>query len=80
LDYTKKNTQSKVYNSTASRYFAEYNLHMYGWFWTGWSLDKAIPLISEAALSAKEASVEADKKDEDWYVNLGTAILAFLGF
>ena len=48
--------------------------------WLEWTLDKGIPLISEAAISAQDAYVKADTKDEDWYVNWGTAILSFLGF
>ena len=48
--------------------------------WLEWTLDKGIPLISEAAISAQDAYVKADTKDEDWYVRWGTAILAFLGF
>ena len=78
LDYTKKNTESKVYNSTASRYFAEYNLHMYGWFWTGWALDKRIPLVSDLAGSAQDADVTTNR-DDRWYINAGTVILGWLG-
>ena len=80
LDYTKSQDEMpNAYDSTARRYFSEYNLHMYGWYLTEWSYKKGIPLISNLADSAKDAEVKINTWDKRWYINVGTVILGWLG-
>ena len=80
LDYVKsQENMSSTYNKTARMYYSEYNLHMYGWYLTGWALDKEIPLISELAESCKEAYVIVGEKDGRPEVDIFSAILRLLG-
>ena len=79
LDYTKSKTKSQHYKINSWRYFSEYNLHMYGWYLTGWSLGKNIPLISDFAKSTSDADITVEKWDSRWYVNIGIVILGLLG-
>ena len=79
LDYVKQQTEQSKFNTTAWMYFSEYNLHMYGWYLTGWALGKNIPLISDFAKSTSDADITVGKWDSRWYVNVGIAILGLLG-
>ena len=60
-------------------YFSEYNLHMYGWFLTGWAHEKNIPILSDIADSCKNALVIVGEKDGRIKVDLPAAILRWLG-
>ena len=80
LDYVKsQENMPSTYNKTARMYYSEYNLHMYGWYLTGWALGKNIPLISDFAKSTSDADISAGKWDSRWYVNIGIVILGLLG-
>ena len=79
LDYTKKETEQSIYNDTARLYFSEYNLHMYGWFVSGWAYDKNIPVFSEIAKKAKEAYITSGKDDKRPWVSIPSRILGVLG-
>ena len=79
LDYTKMMTQEPRYNLNAWRYFSEYNLHMYGWYISGWSEDKNIPFFSLLAERTKTADIDVEKWDNRWYVNVASVILGLLG-
>ena len=79
LDYTKANTQEENYNLNARRYFSEYNLHMWGWYASGWALDKNIPIISSIADSCNDAYVVAGEKDGRAKVDIPAMILRWLG-
>ena len=46
--------------------FSEYNLHMWGWYVSGWSYEKDVPLFSLIALKTVDADMENDKWDERW--------------
>ena len=80
LDYVKQQEEMpSTYNKTASMYFSEYNLHMYGWRLAGWSLDKKIIGFSDVAESCKDAYVIVGKQDGRPEVDIPSAILRWLG-
>ena len=80
LDYTKKTTQSKVYNSTARMYYAEYDVHVAGYRLFEWADGKNIQPFSKLAERAGKADVDVGKRDRnDWKVFLATIIFEFLG-
>ena len=79
LYYVKQQTGQDLFNTTAWMYFSEYNLHMYGWYMTGWAHEKNIPLISGLAERTKSAEINVGKWDSGWYVNVGIVILGLLG-
>ena len=80
LDYVKSQEgMPSNYNKTARMYFSEYNLHMYGWFLTGWAHEKNIPILSDIADSCKNALVIVGEKDGRIKVDLPAAILRWLG-
>ena len=79
LDYVKQQTDQDVFNTTAWMYFSEYNLHMYGWYLTGWAHEKNVPLISDIAEKTYSAEINVGKWDSRWYVNIGIVILGLLG-
>ena len=79
LDYVKEQTGQDKFNTTVWMYFSEYNLHMYGWYLTGWAHEKNIPLISDIAERTYSAEIIVGKWDSRWYVNVGIVILGLLG-
>ena len=80
LDYVKsQEDMPSTYNKTVRMYFFEYNLHMWGWLFTGWSLDKNIPIISGIADSCKDAYVVVGEKDGRPKVDIPAMILRWLG-
>ena len=79
LDYVKQQTGQDKFNAISLMYFSEYNLHMYGWYLTGWAHEKNIPLISGMAESTYLAEITVGKWDSRWYVNIGIVILGLLG-
>ena len=77
LDYTKKTTQSEVYNSTARMYYAEYDVHVAGYRLFEGSNNQS---FSELAERAENADIDVGKRDSnDWKVFLATIIFEFLG-
>ena len=79
LDYVNQQTEQDKFNTTAWMYFSEYNLHMYGWYLTGWAHEKNIPLISYIAERTYSAEITIGKWDSRWYVKVGIVILGLLG-
>ncbi len=65
LDYVKQQTVQDTFNTTAWMYFSEYNLHLYGWYISGWALDKNIPLILKLAESTSNANITVGKWIQD---------------
>ncbi|MDO5124663.1 MAG: RHS repeat-associated core domain-containing protein, partial [Eubacteriales bacterium] len=64
LDYTKKITEEPEYNLNAWRFNSEYSVHMYGWYATGWAINKNIPFFSDMAKSSKKADIYQNEWDE----------------
>ena len=79
LDYTKSKTKSQHYKINSWRYFSEYNLHMWGWYASGWAYEKNIPVFSWIASKTVDADLDKEEWDDRWYVNLGTFIAGLLG-
>ena len=80
LDYVKsQENMPSTYNKIAIMYYSEYNLHMYGWYLTGWAFGKKIPLISKFAERASDAEITIGELDKRWYVKVGIVILELLG-
>ena len=79
LDYVKQQTSQEKFNAISWMYFSEYNLHMYGWYLTGWAHENNIPLISDIAERTYSAEINVGKWDSRWYVNIGIVILGLLG-
>ena len=81
LDYTKQETKTKKYDKTAKMYFAEYNVHMYGWFALT-SLQK-IPgckkLLSKPVGRAQYADIDVGLYDSDPMVEKFTKIFMYFG-
>lgn len=79
LGYVKKQTGSPFFGANEKRYYGEYSLHMYGWFVTGWSLDKDVALFSDFAKSFDVADVDVHEWDDDHEPLISSAI-NFLSF
>ena len=79
LDYVKQQTGQEKFNAISWMYFSEYNLHMYGWYLTGWAHENNIPLISDIAERTYAAEINVGKWDSRWYVNIGIVIIGLLG-
>ena len=79
MDYTKHQTKEETYNSNAWRYYSEYSLHMYGWYATGWAMDKSIPKLSNYAEKFRFADVAPDTMDPRPHVKIGTIMFGILG-
>ena len=52
---------------------------MYGWFATGWALNKNIPLFSKLAKRAENADIVIGVPDEDWWIRAGTILFGIFG-
>lgn len=68
LDYVKNReiaaeNCSLSYFEDAWRFFSEYNLHMYGWFVTGWAANKDVPIFSKIAEHCEQANVKVGVVD-----------------
>ena len=79
LDYVNQQTEQERFYTITWMYFSEYNLHMYGWYLTGWAHEKNIPLISCIAERTYSAEITIGKWDSRWYVKVGIVILGLLG-
>jgi RHS repeat-associated protein len=80
LDYAKQETGEDHYNLNAWRFFGEYSIHAIGWYLTGWSYDKDLPLFPRLAGHFYSAEVEKDLWDGRWYVDWATVIWGIFGF
>lgn len=79
LDTAKVYTKENNYYGNAQRFYAEYSVHMYGWYLTSWAYQKEnFGEISEWANHLKTAEVYPNKWDNRWYVNILTVL--FMGF
>ena len=79
MELAKQETGEEHYFGNAWRYYSEYTLHEYGWYLTGWALEKDIPLLSKIASHFETADLEKDKWDGRWYVDVSTFILGLMG-
>ena len=53
---------------------------MYGWFATGWALDKSNSIFNDIANSCYDADVNRNHWDERPWINIGTIIVGMLGY
>lgn len=79
LDYAKYMTGADKYNKDAWLYYSEYSLHMWGWYFTGWSSGKDIPIISGWAESFRHAGITPGKNDDRPKVYIPVIIWGCLG-
>ena len=79
LDYAKYMTEADKYNKDAWLYYSEYSLHMWGWYFTGWSSGKDIPIISGWAESFRHAGITPGKNDDRPEVYIPVIIWGCLG-
>ena len=62
-----------------TRYYGEYNTHMYGWFLFGWAFYKDIQPLSSLANKFSSAEIEFGKYDGKPFVDIATVALMLLG-
>ena len=79
LDYTKQETGEEKYNLNAWCHYSEYSLHMYGWYATGWAMDKDIPLFTSSARSCYSADIDSHAADQRPHVKIVTYFFGMLG-
>ena len=76
LDYIKSlDSTSGTFGENEKYYFAEYNVHMYGWFAFGWALDNKNSIFYELADSSKEVNFG----DNNVIVDAVIKVVAYLG-